>query len=234
MADRLKHAATFLRNHGGHIATEGIVNIGLPLLIYDLLQSRWGDVHALIASSAPPILWSVIEFARHRRVDAVALLALGGIALSLLAFIGGGSARFLQLRETLVTAIIGLVFLGSAAIGRPLIYELARAGKARTSAAEAEEFEQLRVHAGFRRTMVLMTLVWGFGLIASVCVSVAVLYSVSIPEFLVVNPIIAYATMGGLGLWTFWYARRAQRRGEARRAAEAASIANDVPSGSSA
>jgi hypothetical protein len=232
MTEQLKRFATFLREHGAHVATEAIINIGLPLLIYDLLNDRWGDVHALIASSAPPILWSVIEFARHRRVDAVALLALGGIALSLLAFIGGGSVRFLQLRETLVTAIIGLVFLGSVVIGRPLIYELARAGKARTSAAEAAEFEKLRVHAGFRQTMVLMTLVWAFGLIASVCVSIALLYSLSIREYLVVQPVISYATLGGLGLWTFWYGRRAQRRGEARRANEEATVAAEAPNSS--
>jgi hypothetical protein len=31
-------------------------------------------------------------------------------------------------RETLVCGLVGLIFLGSAAIGRPLIYPLARAG----------------------------------------------------------------------------------------------------------
>jgi hypothetical protein len=30
-----------------------------------------GDVHALIASSGPPIAWSLVEFARQRRVDAI-------------------------------------------------------------------------------------------------------------------------------------------------------------------
>ena len=42
------------------------------------------------------------------------MLELGGIVLSLLAFFGSGSARFLQLREKLVTVMIGLVFAGSA------------------------------------------------------------------------------------------------------------------------
>ncbi|MDR3559790.1 MAG: hypothetical protein P4L58_05305, partial [Candidatus Pacebacteria bacterium] len=76
-----------------------------------------------------------------------------GIALSLLAMLGGGGAKFLQLREKLVTGVIGLAFLGSALIGKPLIYELARASMRRKSEDEAQQFEALQIHAGFRRTM---------------------------------------------------------------------------------
>jgi hypothetical protein len=91
----------------------------------------------MIASSVPPILWSAAEFARHRRVDAFSILVLAGIAFSLLALFGGGGARFLQLREDLVTGAIGLVFLVSLAIRRPLIFYLARATMLRNSADEA-------------------------------------------------------------------------------------------------
>ena len=66
-----------------------------------------GDLRAL--SFTRPRRWSLVEFARHRRLDAVSLLVVSGIALSLLAMLGGGGARFLQLREKLVTAWIGLV-----------------------------------------------------------------------------------------------------------------------------
>ena len=179
----------------------------------------------MLASSAPPILWSLLEFARHRRVDALSLLVLSGIVLSLLAMIGGGGVQFLQLREKLVTGVIGLVFLASAAIGKPLIYQLARATMRRKSEDEAQQFEALQVHAGFRRTMMVMTLVWGFGLLADVAVAVVLVFTLSIREYLIVNPILGYGTMGALGLWSFLYGRRAKRRGDERRAAEAARLA---------
>lgn len=163
MTEDIRKAGLFVRQHGAAIAVEILVNFALPFLIYDLARRDLGDVHALMASSGPPIVWSVVEFARKRRVDAVSMLVLAGIGLSLLAFIGGGSARFLQLRENLVTGLIGLVFLGSAAIGRPLIYQLARATMRRRSASEAGEFEALQGNIYFRRTMTLMTLVWASG-----------------------------------------------------------------------
>lgn len=210
----------YLRANGAHVFVEVLVNFILPFVIYTYAEAPLGEVRALLASSAPPIAWSLVEFARHRRVDALSVLVVAGIVLSLLAMIGGGGPKFLQLRENLVTGIIGLAFLGSALIGKPLIYQLARASMRRKSEDEAQEFEALQVHAGFRRTMTVMTLVWGLGLLAHFAVSAVLVFALSIRAYLIVNPIIGYGTMGALTLWTFLYGQRARRRGEARQAAE--------------
>jgi hypothetical protein len=219
MSENLRKAWLYIRKNGAGIGLEVLVNFALPFLIYDLARHDLGDVPALIASSAPPIAWSLLEFVRKRRIDALSMLVLAGIALSLLAFIGGGGARFLQLREKLVTALIGMIFLGSAVIGRPLIYQLARATILRRSPSEAASFEALRDNAFFRRTMTVMTLVWGFGLVVEAAIAGLLVFVVSIREYLLVSPVIGYSTMCALSLWTFWYSRRQRRRGEARRAA---------------
>jgi hypothetical protein len=223
MAGNLGKAQAFLRERGLGIALEIGVNFVLPVLIYDSTHAQLGDVRALMASSGPPILWAVIEFIRLRRIDALSIIVLTGIALSLLAFIGGGGAKFLQLRERLVTGGIGLGFLVSVLIRRPLIYEFARATMIRRQQNESlAEFEALRDNPGFRRTMNLMTLVWGVALVADAGVSVAMVFAMSIHDFMIANRILGYGLMGGLFAWTYWYARRARRRGQARREAEAA------------
>ena len=222
---------TYLQKNGVRVFIEALVNFILPFMIYNYAEAPLGEVRALLASSAPPTAWSLVEFARHRRVDALSLLVLCGIALSLLAMIGGGGVQFLQLRERLVTGVIGLAFVGSALIGKPLIYELALATKRRASPGEADEFEALQVYAGFRRTMMVMTWVWGLGLLADVAVSVVLVFALSIREYLIINPILGYGTMGALSLWTFLYSQRAKRRGEARRAAAAAGLAVGPVSG---
>ncbi|HEX2593530.1 MAG TPA: VC0807 family protein [Rhizomicrobium sp.] len=225
---RVRLAFETVRRNGVRIGTEILINFALPYLIYSLLQPKFGDVKALIASSAPPMLWSIGEFFRHRRVDAVSMLALGGIVLSLLAYIGGRGVKFPQLREKLVTVIIAAVFLGSAAIGKPLIYQLARAGMQRNNnSVELERFERIRDDAGFKRVMMLMTLVWGFGLLADAAVSVALVFVLPIKTYLIVNPALGYTTMGALFAWTFWCSRKKRAEGEARRAAEEAT--NAVP-----
>ena len=222
---RISGGLAFGRANGVRIGLELLVNFIGPFAIYNLLDPKIGDVDALLASSAPPIAWSIVEFIRRRRVDALSMLVLAGIALSLLAFLGGGGVKFLQLREKLVTAVIGLVFLGSAVIGRPLVYVLARATMLRRSAAEAQELEVLKDNVYFRRTMTLMTLVWGFGLVAEASVAGALVFALSVRQFMIASPVIGYSTAGALSAWTFWYARRQRRIGAARRAAEAEAAA---------
>lgn len=194
------------------------VNFAVPVLIYDQTHGRWGDVRALLASSVPPLLWAMGGFLRNRRVDALSILAMAGIALSLLAFFGGGSVQLLQLREKMVTLLIGLAFLGSAAIGKPLIHPLARATMARESAQALADFDSRRNDALLRHTVMVMTLAWGFGLLADFGISVLLILSLSAANYLVVGPILGYGMIGGLTLWTMLYRRYRTRHAAAIRA----------------
>ena len=191
-------------NVGGELA----VNLGLPLLVFHLARPQLGDAHALIASSAPPLAWSLVELLRKRRLDALSLLVLAGIGLSVLAFLGGGGIRVLQLREKLVTGVIGLVFLGSAAIGRPLIQGLARATLLRTSPERAAQLAARRDSPPFRRAMNVMTLAWGFALVGECALSATLALWLPIEHFLWLAPLIGYGSLGGMSVWTYAYARR--------------------------
>src|SRR5258708_27333967 len=95
----LPRVTAFLRANGAKGALEVAVNFPLPFAIYSYGVSRLGAAPALMAASAPPLLWSVVEFIRERRVDAISILVMSGIVLSLLAFAGGGGVKVLQLRE---------------------------------------------------------------------------------------------------------------------------------------
>jgi hypothetical protein len=63
--------------------------------------------------------------------------------------------------------------------------------------------------------------VWGLGLILDVAIGAALVFKLTIKEYMIVNPIQGYAVLGSLSLWTFWYSRRSKTRNEAHRAAEA-------------
>lgn len=195
------------------LALEILFNFVLPWTAYRLAKPHWGEIHAIMASAAPPIVWSLAEFARRRRVDAISIMVLGGIALSLAGFALGGSPKLLLMRESLITGLIGLVFLASAAIGRPLIYVLASASLKRQSAEDSAEFESYRDKPGFRRVMTVMTIVWGIGFVAETAVRSVLVFSLPVGRFLIVGPIVGYGTIGLLMLWTFLYGRVAERRG---------------------
>ncbi len=215
----LAKAVEYARARGAKVAQELVVNFILPFLIYSCVSGRLGAAPALIAASAPPILWSIVAFVRQRKVDAISIVALCGIALSLIAFAGGGGLKFLQLRENLVTGLIGLIFLSSVAIGRPLIYQLTRAGVRRKAADKVQVVEALRGDVQFRRSMTIATLGWGFGLLAACAVNCALIFLISIRAYLLIGGPLNCAAIGLMTALTYWYVPRSIRRAAARLAA---------------
>jgi diacylglycerol kinase len=224
-SDALERGLALIRGNIGGILVEAIINFALPYMIYGYFEHRQGEVMALIYSSGPPIAWTLIVLAWKREVDFISAFVVAGIVLSLLAMLGGGSVKFLQLREKLVTVIIGLAFLISALIKRPLIYELARAGMKRNKSAELGRLEALKDDPRMRHSMTVMTLVWGIGLLLDAAISAGLVMVLTVKQYLIVGPIFGYSVTGGLTLWMFLYIRYRRRLGDARRAQEAAQAA---------
>jgi hypothetical protein len=216
------------RERAPAVAVEILVNFLAPFLIFSLAKPRLGETHALIASSAPPLVWSIVELTRKRRVDALSLIVLTGIALSLAGLLGGGGVRLLQLRERLVTGLIGLIFLGSAAIGRPLIYYLARASLTRASPDRALHFAAIRDTPVFRRAMLIMTLAWGIGLVVECAIALTLTYVLTARQFMLAGPILGYGSIGSLTFWSYWHARR-QLTAPMRASIESAGARRDPP-----
>ena len=193
------------------------VNFLLPWLAYRFALPHLGETGALIASAVPPIVWSLIELVRFRRVDALSVMVVAGIVLSVAAMALGGSPRMLLLRESLVSGAIGVVFLLSLPMRRPLIFYLARATVAREMEGGAERFETLwRERPALVSAMRLMTLVWGVGLTGETALRAWMALTWPIERFLVVSPFIGYGIYGALTLWTLWYRKTMRSRVEAR------------------
>lgn len=190
--------------------TEIIINAALPWLVYILAQPSMGSVHALMASSLPPLAWSALQFARKKRIDALSMLVLAGIGLSLVAFFGGGSFRTLELREHLVNGVIGLVFLGSAAVKRPILVVLVQSkmkGKTQVETAKLQSLLDERRGLATRLTLVL-----GFLMLIETAIAVILVFSLPVREFLIVSPILNYAVLGffvGVAMYTRLKARAA-------------------------
>jgi hypothetical protein len=192
------------------------VNFLLPWLAYRLALPHLGETGALIASAVPPIVWSLIELLRFRRVDALSVMVVAGIVLSVAAMALGGSPRMLLLRESLVSGAVGVVFLLSLPMRRPLIFYLARATVAREMEGGAERFEALwRERPALVGAMRLMTLVWGIGLTGETALRAWMALTWPIERFLVVSPFIGYGIYGALTLWTLWYRKTMRSRVEA-------------------
>jgi hypothetical protein len=199
-----------LRNAGAEIA----VNFVLPWLVYHWSEPYWGTSGALIASSVPPTLWSVVQWLQNRRVDAVSVMILAGIALSVLATVLGGSPKMLLMRESLISGIVGLAFLVTMFSRRPLMFYLARATLVRQSADHATKFDAVAIRDDGRCASWLSTMnfAWGAGLVVESIVRVALIETLTPGQVLLISPWVTYGIYGVLGVWTWWYRKRLIRR----------------------
>jgi hypothetical protein len=204
-------AGIFAGQAGRKTVAELAVNLLFPWLVYRLLSPRYGDFVGLAASAAPPTLWSLYELARFRKLDALSLLVLGGIVMSILALFLGGSPRLLMVRENLFSIPIGLVFLISAVTPRPIIYYLASATMGRQSPERRAMFEANWQRPHVLRGLRIMTVVWGVSLVAQGGLLGWMAWTWPIERYLILSPIIGYGIIGALGLWTFLYQQALQR-----------------------
>lgn len=189
---------------------ELVCNFLLPWLCYRWALAPWGESTALMVSALPPILWSVIELLRFRRIDALSLLVVGGIVLSLLVMLLGGSPRVLLMRESLLSGLFGVVFLLSLLAGRPLIYHLALATVARESADGQARFIQRWQEPAFRQAIRRMTGLWGWGLTLEALIRAAMIWQLSVDSFLLLSPFVSYGIMALL-IGLTWLGRRRLR-----------------------
>jgi hypothetical protein len=194
-----------------------LINVALPWLAYRLAFPHWGQPGALIASALPLIAWMSWDLVLYRHFDALSALVLVGIVLSLiatfLAALVGGDTRLRSLESPMVSGMVGLSFLGSLALPRPLVFYLARSTMAREDHRSAERFERRwRERPTLAAYIRLMTIVWGIGMTGENMLRSAIVWQwPNDPHSLTLSNVISYAVYAGLTLWTFWCRRLIKR-----------------------
>src|ERR1700749_4178691 len=103
-----------LRNRLEPLAMIAVFDVAGPLVTYAMVRSAGlGTVPALLLSGVLPALGVLLKFARHRRVDAVGVLVLAGVAVGTILGLISGNERLILAEGSVPTAIFGFACLGS-------------------------------------------------------------------------------------------------------------------------
>ena len=150
-----------------------------PLAAYSLLRSAGlSAVSALVLSGAFPALGVVAGLIRRRRVDAIGVLVLAGIAVGAVLGLVSGDPRLVLVEGSVPTAVFGLLCLGSLWARRPLIYRFAIEFIG-AATPKGRHFESLWRYPGFRHTFRLFTVVWGIVYLAEAAARVIIVETTS-------------------------------------------------------
>ncbi|WP_321800899.1 VC0807 family protein [Caballeronia sp. J97] len=190
-----------------------VVNVALPALAYRIAIGHFGVADALIASAVPLIAWMIFDVVRFRHFDALSAIVLAGIAMSLMLLLSGAARWMGAAREPAVSGIIGVLFLLSLFLERPLVYYLARSTMSRETQGRETEFDALwHSRPTLARSIRLMTAVWGVGLVGENLARLWITLALTEPDAARLSTWVRYATYAGLTGWTVFYRRRYIRR----------------------
>lgn len=194
----------------------GILLDVAPALIayYGLRALGASEYVALLSATVLAGVKVSYDAIRARRLDPFAGYLMLNFGLSLAVGIATSNARMLMAGDTLVGGIGALVFLGSCVIGKPLTQMVSE--RVQRDDDPPEPGEEAFVH----RVHVLLSAMWGIGLLLGMLISLAIIFSLSIDVAKGVNTVVSLSLIAVLMAATFWIGHRARNKWEQRSAAQ--------------
>lgn len=184
-------------------------DIGLPAAAYYVCRGAGVEARtALIAGGVVAVARVGLVAVTRRRLDGLGALVVAGFAVMLAVSMLTGDPRILLARESLVSGSIGVVLLGSGLLGRPVLYSLVQRLNSGRGEGSARLEEPLRTRPAFRRFFVVMSIVWGAGLVTEAVVRIAVIYLLPVDAATGASTLLQVGAIALLGGWSLWYRRR--------------------------
>lgn len=199
-----------------HVIRTLFWEIGAPVILYYGLHLLGvGDVTALAAAAGLSVGRTLRVAVQHRRLDGfsalVGIMFVIGLGLTLLT----GDPRVALLKDSVLTGVTGVVFLGSCVVGRPMMFALAKKMLPETRHAEADR----RWHDDpvYRRRLVVLSLIWGVILLTEALVRIVLVYALPVSVMVGVSHVLQLGAIGLAILCSIVYTRVARRQGRQAR-----------------
>ncbi len=103
-----------------------LINAAVPLLINLLARPYMPTIDALLLASSVPALFTLGSFIWKKHIDAVGLLVVAGLLLTVVFALVFKSPRLLLLQSSAVTGLLGAVMLISLLFPRPVLFYIVR------------------------------------------------------------------------------------------------------------
>jgi hypothetical protein len=189
------------------------LNVICPYLLYRLLAPRFlsGSLLPLALSSVPPLLGLVYGLIRQRTIDFIAFFAAEDIAVSMVSLMLAHTEVSALVGRSLQNAVLGVIFLGSLALSRPLVLYIARQFVTGNDSQARERFDLIVNQPDARKVYRNMTWVWAVAMFAKSAGSVLLALIVPAQNYLVFSPIWTYGSDALLVWWSVNYGYRKLR-----------------------
>jgi hypothetical protein len=183
-----------------------IINGIIPYFSYKILSNYTSNTIALSLSVCIPLLQNFYQIYKHKNIDFFGAFILFGTVLGMAAALLGGNEKFILIRESFVTFIIGMCFLMSLLFPKPLKLLLAR-----SFIGNEDRYRRIS-QKQHRKPFIFVTLIWGIVLASEAMVKVYFVYLVSTSIFLLVSPLFTHGVIGLTSAWTYGYFQKTKKQ----------------------
>jgi hypothetical protein len=192
------------------LAVNGLV----PLVLYTLLRRLFpDDAPALAIAGSVPAVRTMSLWAWRRRVDWIGVLAVLGFVVALaISALSTGSDLLLKVHGSLWTGAIGLVFLISVVIGKPLLLPLLQVFM-RNDPELSSALEKRASNPASQKRLTIITAVIGFVLIGDAVTHVILALTLPTEKFLITSRLVSWAILGTGAAFIWWIHRHVEESG---------------------
>ncbi len=185
-----------------------LINGICPYILYRTLEPHYpaGSTVPLLYASLFPVFGLVFNFVRTRTVDFIAAIALFEITFNVSATLLASSVRGALLARALQGLLTASVFMGSVAIGRPLVFYIARQFVVGAAPERAEGFAYVN-EADKGRTFRIITLAWGCVIAATSLVHVLLVLTLKPADYLLVAQFLSMGMNIVMIVWTIRFSQ---------------------------
>lgn len=186
-------------------------DIALPIGLYYVLRGVGvSNLVALTAGSAVSACSALAQLIRTRHVDAVAMLVLASLLVTMVVSLISDNPRFILAKEGALTGLWGLWFLLSVRARRPAAFVFARPLMEGRRVFGSANWEQLwDREPGFRRIWRVASVIWATALLIDAGIRVAIAWVLPVHEVPALSGALWPVTFVVIQVVTNTYYRRA-------------------------
>lgn len=189
-----------------------LLDMGLSLGTYFLARALGYSIFiALLAGIVVAALRAVYVIIRRRTVDAFLLFMLFTFAVGLALSFIGGTPRFLLAKDSIGTAVSGIVFGATLFVGRPMMFYFSQRFAAPTAEGRQEWDRLWQLSAGFRSLFGRLTLVWAVALLFEAGIKLVLILALPVAVMAPLSHLFTPVLIAGLLVWTIRYSARSRR-----------------------
>ncbi|MCH5644628.1 VC0807 family protein [Gordonia sp. ABSL49_1] len=178
--------ATIARLRSKHPARKGVVfnvlvtvvEVGGAILLFRLARGAGAsDLVAYLVGAIAPIIGGLAVWVRSRRLNGASAAILAFALLSaLIAFVGSTAPKMLLYKDCVLTALIGLIFLGSCVLAKPVMFYFSQRYGTDGTAEGMHVFDLMWAdYPRFRHGIYAMSFVWAGVYLAQAAITAVII-----------------------------------------------------------